>query len=440
MPPTAGDTEMAKDVVDSVRYLQSLQAIRHRCNEILGLAEDGRLSNFTMDLSKLKIAEDMIISLIERDYGQVDEKSLQTTLKVIPPHGRWRHFGSENIERLMKELTITHGDDKRNITRSILDLFVVAVLLDAGAGDAWKLKDGEKVYSRSEGLAVASLRMFERGKFSSVGGFQVDSVGLLSLKESDIITGFQVKEGNPLLGVTGRLELLHRLGMVLEEKTGYFPKDSNGSSRPGNLLDYLLTHQTGNNQINIDTLWEVIINGFGGVWPESRTKLAGVSLGDVWPSVLLGKLVPFHKLSQWLTYSLMEPINQLMNIKIVDADKMTGLAEYRNGGLFVDLDIMKLNSVAYENGIAKAKELGTDSEVPIFSPDSQVIVEWRALTVSLIDRLAESIRCRLSVSADELPLPKLLEAGTWKAGREIAKQLRATGGPPIAIISDGTLF
>ena len=68
------------------------------------------------------------------------------------------------------------------------------------------------------------------------------------------------------------------------------------------------------------------------------------------------------------------------------------------------------------------------------------MVEWRALTVALIDRLAERIRARLGLSAEHLPLAKILEGGTWAAGRKIARELRPGGGPPLQLVSDGTLF
>lgn len=54
------------------------------------------------------------------------------------------------------------------------------------------------------------------------------------------------------------------------------------------------------------------------------------------------------------------------------------------------------------------------------------------------DRVAEGIRTKLGYP---LKLAQVLEAATWKGGREIAKEKRpATGGPPIEIESDGTVF
>jgi hypothetical protein len=71
---------------------------------------------------------------------------------------------------------------------------------------------------------------------------------------------------------------------------------------------------------------------------------------------------------------------------------------------------------------------------------SPLIVEWRGLTVALLDRTAEEVRRRLGMSAAELPLAKVLEAGTWLAGRQLAAERRPDGGPPIQVDSDGTVF
>jgi hypothetical protein len=138
-----------------------------------------------------------------------------------------------------------------------------------------------------------------------------------------------------------------------------------------------------------------------------------------------GQLVPFHKLSQWLTYSLLEPLQDL-GLTITDLDQLTGLAEYRNGGLCVDL------------GLLQPKHADVTAEAHL--PSSEMIVEWRSLTIILLDRIADAIRNTLGMNAIDLPLVKVLEGGTWAAGRKIAAELRDSGVPPIQVKSDGTVF
>jgi len=135
--------------------------------------------------------------------------------------------------------------------------------------------------------------------------------------------------------------------------------------------------------------------------------------------------VPLHKLSQWLTYSLIEPLVHA-GITVRDIDGLTGLAEYRNGGLFVDTGVLRLRDPA---DAARMHDVG-----------SPLVVEWRSLTVALLDRLADALRRRLGLDAVSLPLAKVLEGGTWAAGRAIARARRADGAPPIAVRSDGTVF
>ena len=136
-------------------------------------------------------------------------------------------------------------------------------------------------------------------------------------------------------------------------------------------------------------------------------------------------LVPFHKLSQWLAYSLIEPL-EAGGVRVAELDGLTGLAEYRNGGLFLDCGVI----APRDPGLLRRP----------LDALSEPVVEWRALTVTLLDRLAVLVRESLGKSADEFPLVRVLEGGSWAAGREIAFERRADGSPPLAVVSDGTLF
>jgi uncharacterized protein DUF1688 len=69
-----------------------------------------------------------------------------------------------------------------------------------------------------------------------------------------------------------------------------------------------------------------------------------------------------------------------------------------------------------------------------------LVVEWRALTEALLDQLAPLVRQSLGFNETELPLVKVLEAGTWALGRKLAIEQRPDGSPPFKIVSDGTVF
>ena len=199
----------------------------------------------------------------------------------------------------------------------------------------------------------------------------------------------------------------------------------------------------GSTDLELNTFWELLQTVLIPIWPKDRTMVEGQPIGDAWPLSTLQKradpddatasIQPFHKLSQWLTYSLLVPFDRVLGMKWVHTENLTALAEYRNGGLFVDMGVLLLKQEALKRGLEASEQ-----ELPIFDADDDVIVEWRALTVALLDVLYEAVLDRIGV---HLTIAQMLEAGSWKSGREIAAKLRpATKSSPILIRSDGTLF
>lgn len=182
--------------------------------------------------------------------------------------------------------------------------------------------------------------------------------------------------------------------------------------------------------VPLPTLWSVLIDGLAPIWPASRTEVDGTSIGDAWrlttmpadaATPLWETIVPFHKLSQWLCYSLMQPMTKLMNIHFAGAELLTGLPEYRNGGLFIDTGVLTLRRDETKRGLEafhrNAEREGKPSleVVPMFTPDDDVIVEWRAVTVGFLDLLLEEVNTSLGLfGQDKLSLPQMLEAGSWK--------------------------
>ncbi|TMW61925.1 hypothetical protein Poli38472_010988 [Pythium oligandrum] len=413
---------------DLVTYLRSLPSVRETCQRVYALAKEDRLPHFRVDQDKIPQAADYVIEVIRESYPGNEAG--------VPFHSRWRHFETGNPERV-PELTATWTCDAKEKARRLIDLALVSVLLDAGAGPTWKFKEPgtEDYYSRSEGLGIASFHMFVNGAFSSdpaAHPHRVDAEALIQLRSDAIAKAFQVDDSsNPLVGCAGRTDLLKRLGLSVKGHPEFFAGPVGSVARPGNLVDYLFALKNDKNEISITALWKAVIYGLQEIWPASRTQIAGQNMGDVWELSYLpaseraGKHVSFHKLSQWLTYSLMEPL-QDAGLKITDLELMTGLPEYRNGGLLVDFGVL----------VPKTDNILTDA----FDPSSEVIVEWRALTVALLDEIHKVILARLNLKADVFPLVKMLEGGSWKAGRVIAKSKRADGGPPITIQSDGTVF
>ncbi len=398
-----------------VAYLQMPQAIREQCNRLFSLACDHQLAYFGCDLSQLPQVADYVISITKDNYGDGE----------IPFHSRWRHFEVGDVPRLQKLQRQLLGFSPLEIAQAKFDLVITSVLLDAGAGASWCYREREtgQVFSRSEGLAVASFHLFCQGFFSSnpKQPFQADAEALQSLTREKLAQGFQVSETNPLVGLEGRVKLLQRLGEVMQKQPHIF-----GVKQPrlGNLVNYLLADTS---TLTASRVFQALLTSLGEIW-SGRIILGGVNLGDVWRHRALETeipYIPFHKLSQWLTYSLLEPLMEL-GYQVTGLEELTGLPEYRNGGLCLDLGLLQ---------IKQPQILQQHHTV-----DSEVIVEWRALTVALLDQIAATIRDKLELSATELPLVKILQGGTWMAGRRIASQRRVGGVSPLSVISDGTVF
>jgi hypothetical protein len=423
---------------EGAQALLSAAAVRERCGRILAAVEAGGSRWFTVVPGRLDEAADLVAGVTRRRYPEGG----------VPYHSRWRHFEAGGTDRVAA-IESAAGDalnDPAERARARIDLAVVAVLLDAGAGGAWRYDDRASglVIGRSEGLGIASLRAFAAGLFSSDPGrpLRVDAAALERLEAGALAAAFQVGTGNPLVGIDGRLALLRRLGAAMAAQPGWF----GAQGRPGGLYDALAgprgavraagAGSAGSGgpsdratHVAAHDILHALLHTLGSIWPQGA-RLEGVALGDAWRHPQAGGegvtegWVPFHKLSQWLTYSLLEPFESA-GVTVDGLDALTGLAEYRNGGLLVDM------------GVIVPREAAALA-VPL-CPGAEPIVEWRALTVALVDRLAPRVRERLGTDARGMPLAAVLEGGTWAAGRELA-QARRGGEPPFSIVSDGTVF
>ena len=396
--------------------LGSAATIRERCRNIAAAVTAGQSHHFRIDRTRLDDTAAMVAAVTRRRYPDLG----------VPCHSRWRHFEAAGIDRKAELDRALAGRSAVDCARAHIDLTVASVLLDAGAGPAWSFVEAEsgRRYTRSEGLAVASFRAFMRGAFSARQDdpLRVDASALAAMDAATLASLFQAGTANPLLGLDGRAALLRRLGSALTTQRDAF----GDRARPGALFD-TLTAQGARRAVSASTLLEALLDGLGAIW-QSGSALDGVPLGDVWRHPHAGGSgptagwVPFHKLTQWLAYSLFEPL-EWAGITVTDREKLTALPEYRNGGLLLDAGVLQLVDAA--DG-ARTWQVG-----------DELVIEWRALTVALIDELAPRIRARLAAPA--LPLACILEGGTWAAGRELAAELRC-GNPPLSIDSDGTVF
>lgn len=440
----------SKDAERAIAYLRTPLAVRERAETVFAAGLAGELWHFGIDMSKLDAVGQRVAEVTRERYPDLR----------IPYHSRWSHFGAGGVDRMAALRAHLDRLDPRERGRCLYDLVITSVLLDAGAGSRWRYREPDTgmELARSEGLAVASLHMFARGGFSSDPDtpYRADAEGLRRVTAASLAEHFQVSGENPLVGVSGRAALLQRLGEALVQHPEMFglsgaepgaepgthdQAPGRGSLRVGHLFDHLCDQaqagvQAGDGAgdrvgpLAATAVLHAVIDGLGTIWP-GRINIGPVNLGDVWRHYAAGGtgfsagLVPFHKLSQWLAYSLIEPLEEA-GVEVTGLDELTGLPEYRNGGLFVDMGVL----VPKHDDVVGRAHL----------PSDEIVVEWRALTIALLDRVAMPVRRALGLDPSSLPLVKVLEGGTWSAGRQVASERRPDGGPPIRIDSDGTVF
>ena len=378
----------------------------------MALAEQDSAPHFRLHLQQMPAAAAWVADTIRLQYPDLE----------VPYHSRWRHFEAGGVDRWGR-LAMAQELSGAERARTRIDLVIPSVLLDAGAGADWRYRDGSGMQlSRSEGLGVASLALFASGALSDDASqpLRADAAALVRLTEDTLAQAFQVTPSNPLVGLAGRAALLQRLGAAVAVRPDIFGMPA----RLGNLYDALAT-RADNGRIEAAAVLEVLLFALGPVW-QGRIALDGVSLGDCWrhPGTDDG-LVPFHKLTQWLTYSMLEPLEEA-GLTVTGLDMLTGLPEYRNGGLLLDFGVIAPRDTSFFTRL--------------LTVDEPAVVEWRALTVMLLDRMADAVRAELGVSAGAFPLARILEGGTWAAGRRIAAVRRPGGAPPVSIASDGTVF
>ena len=402
----------------AIAYLRSPLAVRARCENVLAAGLAGELEHFAIDLERLAGAADIVVEVTRAAYPDLN----------IPVHGRMNHFRAAGRDRVGELRARLAELPRAERSRVLVDLVLVSVLLDAGAGDRWRYREGDATQGieigRSEGLAVASYHAFLAGTFSADprDPLRVDAAALVGIDEARLAAAFQVTHENPLVGLAGRAALLRSVGEALRSSRWF------AGARPAGLVDTLGAIADGG-AIAAAEILGALLDGLSEIWP-GRMSLGGINLGDVWPHPAAGGegpsagLVPFHKLSQWLAYSLFEPLEEA-GLRVTQPGALTGLPEYRNGGLLLDTGVL----------VPRDERLLRQT----WAPGDPPIVEWRALTVALLDRIADEVRHRLDKSAAELPLANILEGGTWSAGRKLASERRG-GKPPIAIDSDGTVF
>src|SRR5580692_9679398 len=194
-------------------YLLTAAAVRERCGLVYQAAEQGKTPHFRLHPKRLDAAAKLVVEVTRRRYPDLR----------VPFHSRWRHFSAGGVDRAA---LVAPDADRAETARARIDLAIVSVLLDAGAGPGWRYRESEtgQVLARSEGLGVASLRAMQQGLFSAdpARPWRADATALAALAPDDLAAAMQHGNSNPLAGFAGRAELLRRLGEVTRDNPAVF--------------------------------------------------------------------------------------------------------------------------------------------------------------------------------------------------------------------------
>lgn len=213
---------------EAMALLQSPATIRERCRQVLDLALANRLQHWLYQPARVPAAAAYVAEVIQQTYPTLS----------IPVHSRWRHFHAGGVDRVAQLMRQLASCEEAERARCLCELVITSVLLDAGAGADWRYDEATTghTYTRSEGLAVASLHAFCAGLFSSQPArpWQADAVGLQRVTTATLGAALQVTTQHPLLGLAGRAALLRALGTVVQETPQYF---GGTTPRLGNLYD-----------------------------------------------------------------------------------------------------------------------------------------------------------------------------------------------------------
>ncbi len=445
--------------------------IRARCAGVLGAVEQGVSPSFKLKRDALAPLADRVAALTRQRFPDL----------VVPLHSRWRHLetgGPSRQDELNQRLA---GRLPAEVARVQVDLIVISCLLSGGAGANWIYSESEALsaaalpaaapedllalldqaaarrptpaveepslaspvapaatFRQAEGLAVASFRAFMAGAFSSQAGDpqRADATALRHVDAAALRAIFQSSPSNPVVGLDARAAMLARLGHALQDEAARdAARGLPAQARPGLLFDRITGYGT-LQEVSATEVLGHVLRVFLSVWP-SGSKVQGLPAGDVWPHLWAGSTVagqqrdrttegwvPFHQLAQWITCSLLEPLTWA-GIRVTGVDALTALPDARNAGLLIDAGVI----------VPRDPRLLART----WKPQDELVIEWRAMAVVLLDELAVLVRQRLGLTAEQLPMPCFMEGGSDAAGVEWARSLRPDGTPPLRLESDGIL-
>ncbi|WP_321499540.1 DUF1688 family protein [Breoghania sp.] len=397
------------------RILMTPHAVRARANLLLDKALEGELSHVAVDIGALDPLSDSLAARIRAEWPDL----------ALPFHSVWRRFEAGGHDRFAGLAASRQWPDVREMGRAAFDMALVAGFIGPAAPDGWGFADaltGER-YPGADGLAIASLSMIASGLFSGqpLDPLRADAGQLVRVSEDEIAAGLQIDPDNPAMDCAPLARVLRRLGEAVGLRDDVFAQKDD--PRPGGVFD-LLFEEGLEGALGASRVMELLCDGLA-IVQVGGPALGGIPLGDTatHPS-LRGEgieegtetFMPFHARLQRLVPDLVEPL-VWAGVEISGLEDLTINSDAPAAALLLDAGVVTLCDGPPQGGV--------------IALDAPQAVELRAVTVALFDRLAEKLRLRFEVRAEEMPLAGLLEGAIRHAAGKIALEKRGTLVPMI---------
>lgn len=374
--------------------------VRRKAHMMLGLAEEGRLAHVGVDLSRLDRAVETVLETTKENYPDFQ----------IPPHGIWRSFEAGGIDRWQAMASARGFETAEEMLAAAADLAILGVAMTTVHPASWRYEDRltDTTAGGSRASALAAFNMFASGSFSSemTDPYRTDADALVGLDHVELAAGLQWDDGDDADHLKAMQRHLKRFGEALALRPDLFGEGD--ATRPGLLAVKLAKESEG--AIDAALVLDRLLEALAPVWE------GGATAGDIWlgdafvHSALPGNdvhaIVPFHLAAQQMVYSLVEPF-AWAGFEVSGLDKLTAPADLTHAALFVHTGVLTLKD-------------GNGTLAPEAIRDR--MIEIRALTIALTDKLAERLASGLGMSLEQVPFTCILEGGTNRAGDYILEQ------------------
>jgi len=374
--------------------------IRRKARMMLDLAAEGRFAHVGVDLDKLDLAVTMVLETTKENYPEFQ----------IPPYGIWRSFEAGGIDRWQAMASARSFETAEEMLAAAADLAILGISMTTLHPSAWRYEDRmtETVAAQTQASALAAFHMFASGSFSSemTDPYRADADALVRMDLKELAAGLQWDDRDHTDYLQVMQRHLKRLGESLALRPDLFGEGE--ATRPGLLAVRLAKESDG--AIDAGLVLDRLLEALAPVWE------GGATAGDIWlgdsfthsalPGSDVHAIVPFHLAAQQMVYSLVEPF-AWAGFEVAGLEKLTAPADLAHAALFVHSGVLTL----HDDSSGLSPEAIRDR-----------MVEIRAVTIALTDKLAERLASGLGLSLEQVPFTCILEGGTSRAGNRLVEQ------------------